>query len=238
MSLSLIPALAHRALIPELMDDPAVDVHGLFAGLRYLERINLLPGGAGLMAGLLLAERDRWDPRERLRLVDVGTGGADVPRALVQMLARVGQPAQVTGVDLHARTLDYARERCAAERRVTLVRGDALALPFASGAVDYAVSTTFLHHLDDDQARRCLAEMRRIARRGVVVVDLERTRLAWLGIRIATMFSTPVARHDGPVSVQRAFRPDELLALARDAGLPEPRMSRHVPFRQALVSSW
>ena len=233
---SWFPDLARRALIPELMDDPAVDVHALGGGLRFLAAVNGLPGGAGLVAGLLLHDRDRWDPRRRLQLVDVGTGGADVPLELVSALRRMGQPAQVVALDLHERTLAYARTRVGSEHRVTLVRGDALALPLADDSVDYACSTTFLHHLDDAQAARCLAEMRRVARRGVLVVDLVRSRSAWLGIRLATLLSSPVARHDGPASVQRAFTPLELEALARSAGLPSPRVSLHVPFRQALTS--
>jgi SAM-dependent methyltransferase len=231
--------LARRELIPERMDDPSADAHSLGPALRFLERMNGLPGGAGLVTGLLLEEHPRWRPCEPLTLLDIGTGAADVPRAVVATLARLGHVVRAVGIDLHAGTIAYAKEACAREPAIALVRADALALPFADGAVDYALSSTFLHHLDDAQAVRCLAEMRRVARRGLIVTDLIRTRLAYAVIRVATWLGgDPVAAHDGPVSVRRAFTPDELAAHARAAGVPEPRVTRHAPFRLALVSRW
>jgi hypothetical protein len=44
-----------------------------------------------------------------------------------------------------------------------------------------------------------------------------------------------VTRHDGPLSVRRAFTPAELDDLARAAGLPGARVHAHVPFRVSLV---
>ena len=44
--------------------------------------------------------------------------------------------------------------------------------------------------------------------------------------------------HDGPVSVEAAFVPDELRQLASAAGLERVRVRRHFPsFRLSLVAS-
>lgn len=223
----MIPDLSKRVLIPEMMDDPAVAVHELGPALQFLERVNMLPGATDL---LMVGLREIVGDAAGVTLLDIGTGGGDVALAAT---ARLGRGARAIGLDLHAGTIDYAKARLAGHGHVRLVRGDATALPLADGSVDVACSTTFLHHLDDAQAVACLAEMKRVARRGVVVVDLERSRLAYAGVWLVTRVANRVAAHDGPVSVRRAYTPHELAELARAAGL-EPVVTRHVPFRVML----
>jgi hypothetical protein len=59
-----------------------------------------------------------------------------------------------------------------------------------------------------------------VARFGVVVNDLLRRRLSlglvWLATRLFRCH--PISRHDGPLSVRRAYSRDELRALAEKAG--------------------
>jgi hypothetical protein len=62
--------------------------------------------------------------------------------------------------------------------------------------------------------------MRAAARIGVVVNDLLRTRLSWLLVVVATRLLArhAISRHDGPLSVRRAYAPDELRVLCEKAG--------------------
>ena len=116
---------------------------------------------------------------------------------------------------------------------------DALQLPYADGAFDFALCSTALHHFDArDQLLRVLGELNRVAGIGGIINDLRRSRPALIGANLlaATFWRThPVTRHDGPLSVRRAFTPAELDDLARAAGLPGARVHAHVPFRVALV---
>ena len=56
---------------------------------------------------------------------------------------------------------------------------DAGALPFRDAAFDWATSSLFFHHFDDDGNRRIVAEMRRVAGRACVT-DLRRNPVARL----------------------------------------------------------
>ena len=57
-----------------------------------------------------------------------------------------------------------------------------------------------------------------------------------LSIRVLATFSKSVMfRHDAPASVLRAFTVDELLAIARRAGIPA-RVHRSFPYRLVLVA--
>jgi len=71
----------------------------------------------------------------------------------------------VIGADGAFAMLQEARTR---HRLTSLARADALAMPFASGAVDGVVMFRFLHHLPPDARRRAIAEACRTARRFVV----------------------------------------------------------------------
>jgi hypothetical protein len=73
---------------------------------------------------------------------------------------------------------------------------------------------------------------------GVVVNDLHRHPLAWAGIHVITrvLSGNPMLRNDAPLSVLRAFRRHELLELAREAGLPEARVSWRPMFRWQMVA--
>jgi len=74
-----------------------------------------------------------------------------------------------------------------------------------------------------------LREMAAAARRGVIVNDLLRTRLAlglvWLATRLLRCH--PISRHDGPLSVRRAYSAAELTALAQKAGITTLRVRAH-----------
>ena len=98
---------------------------------------------------------------------------------------------------------------------------DGRGLPFADGAFDVAHASMVVHHLDPDDAVAFLRELRRVARRGLVVNDLVRGRLNWLGawLLIHATATSRFTRHDGPLSVRRAYTRPELLDLVAAAGL-------------------
>jgi SAM-dependent methyltransferase len=103
---------------------------------------------------------------------------------------------------------------------------------------DVVTCSLFLHHLDEADAAALLRKMAAAAGQLMLVDDLERSGmgyvLTWFGTRL---FSTsPVVRHDGPVSAAAAFSLAEVRELARWAGLERASLTRHWPCRFLL--SW
>jgi ubiquinone/menaquinone biosynthesis C-methylase UbiE len=144
----------------------------------------------------------------------------------------------VFALDLDRATLDLARAASRRYPEIRFLQGDALALPFASGAVDLVMSSLTLHHVESGPAPRYLAQMDAVARRGLVVNDLVRSRTAWALVWLATraFARSAVSRHDGPLSVRRAYTAAEARALCERAGLSRARVIRY-PFaaRQCIV---
>lgn len=182
-----------------------------------------------------------------IRVLDVGCGGGDVARDLGRRIAGAGgtgigaSPVFVLG-DLHPTTLRLARRRTwgaaasAGTRpsRFRFVRLTAPELPFADRSFDVALSTTVLHHLERREAVRFLEELDRVTRGVWAVLDLRRSRAAWLAVRAlaATAWRhNPLPRADGPVSVRRAFQPGEVRELLSEAGVAGARVRRSFPFR-------
>ncbi len=145
-----------------------------------------------------------------------------------------GVDVRVVGVDLHATTARAALAENP-DPRIQIVRADALDLPFAEGSFDYATTSLFLHHLDDDDVVRVLAAMSRVARRGVIAGDLLRRRRAYAWISLLTLAATPMVRHDARASVAQAFTKAEVLRLRERAGIGFAGYHRHFGHRFVLA---
>lgn len=196
----------------EWMDEPGADEALIDDSLRFLTSLNDRMGwGVATLDAMAAMLQGVAAPQ----IVDVGTGAGDLPREIVA--DRRFAEARVLGVDLHERTVAYARRHSGGKYEV--LRADALALPLADKSVDVCVCGLFLHHLPDEMVVRALAEMRRVSRVGVVAGDLLRSLRGLVGIRLLGLASNRMVRHDGEVSVRQAFTPGELRELFGRAGL-------------------
>jgi SAM-dependent methyltransferase len=226
-----------RDLRPERMDDATVDAGELRRSLAYLRAINALLGYHRSTLGHLARFSRGWQPGAAVRILDVATGSGDLPRAVLRWSRRRGFDVRVVAVDRHATTLREAAARSPRDQYPALrfLRADALRLPFADGAFDYATTSLFLHHLDDDAAAAAVREMARVARRGIIVADLLRHRRAYAWITLFTLLSRPIVRHDARLSVAQAFTKPEVLRLRDRAGVHFAQYHRHFGHRFVLA---
>ena len=214
----LFPDLTHRVRQHEWMDEPDVDPRLLARSLGYLRAVNKLLGYTRQLLNRLETYSQRWNRQDSIKIVDIGTGSADMPIAVLKWADANGWKMTCTGVDLHAKTAQAARD-ASPDPRLTIVRADAIHLPFHDNAFDYAITSTFLHHLDTADVVKTIAGMARVSSRGVVIADLVRSYPAYAGIKLMTAFANPVVRHDGPASIAQGFTRDEVLTMRDQAGL-------------------
>lgn len=107
-----------------------------------------------------LAELAALAPADRV--LEVGCGAALVGRHLAALCA-------YTGTDRSAAMVARARELSG----VSAARADAHDLPYAAGAFDVVFAWNVFHYFPDRRyARAAVHEMRRLARRAVVIADL------------------------------------------------------------------
>lgn len=236
--------MKQRYLVPEKMDDPELSPAEHYRALAGLRRINRLSGTATQLQREILRIASHG-PEHRWQILDVGCADGEIAFELSRLLA--GRIDYVlTGWDMSSVAITSAQDRLeqqtdqAAQSLRFEVRNlfDELATMRGEPPFDLVYCTLLLHHFSDEDAVGILSAMRRLARRAVIVDDLQRTHLGWwlaaAGCRILSR--SPVVHFDGPQSVRAAFSCDEALHLARKAGWENPTLRRHWPERYML--SW
>ena len=230
-----MPFLSQRRREPEIMDQPNLERAQHVGALRGLARINWWSHSAGILWPSLhsLARQSA----RTLRVLDLATGGGDVPLRLWRQVQRAGVALQLEGCDLSPVAVEHAKStarQCGAAVRFFV--HDALNGPQLDGN-DVLMCSLFLHHLDDAPARTFLERMGRQARCLVLVNDLVRGWPGYLLAQVGTrlLSRSPVVHTDGPLSVQAAFTRAELLILAEQAGLHGATVAWRWPWRMLLT---
>jgi SAM-dependent methyltransferase len=230
-----MPFLAHRRREPEWMDEPDVDPELLRKSLAFIRRINTLLGYTRATLHHLHRFSRRWKPGERIRIIDLATGSADIPRAILRWADRKGFDVHVVGIDRHAVTAAQAVSAAPPDPRLQIVQADVFDLPFEPGSFDYALTAMFLHHLGDEQIAATLRAMNSLASRGLIIADLLRHYRAYAWITLFTAFANPMVRHDAKVSVAQALSREEVLQLRDRAAINYVRYYEHFGHRFVLA---
>ncbi|MBI2882318.1 MAG: methyltransferase domain-containing protein [Candidatus Methylomirabilis oxyfera] len=230
------PPLPRLEGAAELLDRPDNSDEEIRESLRDLERLNRYFGGVRTV--LVHLGRMVGEPSQRsLTILDIATGGADIPRAICRWARNRKLTVAIEAVDRGDKVLAAATEWSIDFPEIRLRRVEAPPLPYQDRSVDYVIASLFFHHLTEMEGILLLREMARVARRGLLVNDLLRSRLACLLTALATrlLSGNRLTRHDGPMSVLRGFRPQELRRMATTAGLADVQLSHHPWFRIALT---
>ncbi|HEX8088584.1 MAG TPA: methyltransferase domain-containing protein [Blastocatellia bacterium] len=226
-----------RIYVEEMLDAGEGTDEDVARNLSDLRRINRLLGGTRVVIDALSSYLGARGAR-RVSLLDVGTGSADIPTAISRWCDSLGVEPLIAALDISERNLRIARTRLGIGGGIELVRADSLSLPFTDRSFDFVTASLFLHHFQDEDVVRLLADFSRVARRAIIINDLVRNLIPYYFARLtgpvlATSFLT---RNDGPVSVLRGFTVDEMRKLAGRAGLRQVEVKRVFPYRLSLVA--
>jgi 2-polyprenyl-3-methyl-5-hydroxy-6-metoxy-1,4-benzoquinol methylase len=225
-----------RKRVAELMDDPALDYSSHAEALRGLERLNLLSTSAASLWSQIKPLAKQTSTRA-LRILDIATGGGDIPVSLFKTAEADGLKIDVVGSDRSPSSVKYATEYAQKkDASVQFMQLDALHDQLPQG-FDVIMTNLFTHHLDPAEVIALLAKMGDSARQMILINDLVRNQisygLVWLGTRLLSR--SPIVQYDGPVSVQASYTGQELLNMASQAGLAKCEVKACPPCRQMLI---
>jgi ubiquinone/menaquinone biosynthesis C-methylase UbiE len=172
-------------------------------------------------------------------VLDVGAGSGELLRVTAAWARETKRQFRAVGLELNERSAESINEESERFEEISGVRGDALKLPFSDSQFDYVICSLFTHHFVDEQVVQILDEMSRVARRRIFVIDLNRHPIAYLLYTTLgkLVLHNRLLRHDGALSILRSFKPDELLALAKRAGLQDVLIERRFPYRLVLSAA-
>lgn len=221
-----------RSTAPEFMDEASAAGPELLRALKELEYVNRFLGGIRITLRAL--ERCLGDKTSSaLTMLDLGTGAADIPRAVVRWARARRIDIRVVAVDFNPSVCAWARQHTADFPEIELQEANIFALPFAPESFDYVHCAMFLHHFPQHEAAAILRLMRALCRKSIIVNDLHRHPVAFHAITWLTrcLSHSPMVKHDAPISVLRGFQRPELAALGPLSGIHNLMIQRVWPFR-------
>ncbi len=229
------PDFSMRATEPEWMDERDYSLSEFELILRDLEAANRLTFAAAPTLGFLARLTKGWPEGAELRVADLGYGEGAMLRRIHGWATARGFRPRLTGVDMNPRCRTLAQRHTAASMGIDWHEGDLFGWQPAERP-HAIISSLFTHHLPSADVLRLLRWQEESASHGWFVNDLHRHWFAWGGFRaMAWAFRWhPCVRHDGALSVRRAFVREEWKQMLAQAGIPNADIRWHPLFRLCI----
>lgn len=224
----------HRSKETEMMDD--LEMRGELLGrtLDRLARINRQLGGTRVTLSAVQKLLKDHPQSKEVTVFDVGCGDGGMLRALAHWGRKAGRRFKLIGIDANKYTINHARACSADYPEISFQQQEMLSDEIGKTGYDIALATLFLHHFKDKQIESILADMATKARLGIVVNDLQRSRIAYFLFKIYCLsVRNHMIRHDGLISILRAFRRTDLERFSTNLGL-----NSEIHWRWAFRYQW
>ena len=201
----------------EQMDDPTLDPSVMVAVYEDIDKANLYSGGhknTVKAVQRLLRENHGTE----FTIVDMGSGNGTMLRQIVLWGRKNGYRLKGIGLDLNPNAVQLARATSLDFPEIRFEQKDILSLAPGDFPCDLLLCSLTMHHFKDDEIPVFLEQFARLAKIGVIINDLQRSRIAYYLFKgFSAIFTvTPIAKNDGLISIKSGFTKKELLALSKN----------------------
>lgn len=229
-----------RAPQSELMDNLALDDPALTRNLRELEAVNCWLGGKATLISALDKVYENYSREfgtRTITIADLGCGGGDLLLTIHEWARGKQLSVRLIGVDANPFMVRYAAQKTQALDKIEFATLNVFSDSFQAMKFDIACLNTFCHHFGDSDLVSLLRQLDRQTSMALIVNDLHRHWIAYVSIKwISRMLNfSYLAKHDGPLSVLRAFRKKELIDLIRVADIGHCRIRWRWAFRWEII---
>lgn len=232
-----MPDFEKRADGMEIMDDLDISGNDLHRALHELDSINYLLGGNYVtLNGLAqLLEKKKWT--NEIHIADLGCGSGDILKLMRRLLEKRNIKAELTGIDGNANVVRYAIAHTPPVCRINYEELDIFSDEFRNRKFDIVTATLFFHHFTTPQLIAFFHQLRSQVSTGIIINDIHRHWFSYYSIKWLTkLFSrSPMVKHDGPLSVLRAFKRKDLVGILEKAGILRYRIKWCWAFRWQVV---
>lgn len=184
--------------------------------LKYLGKVNRLLGGFKATERAFKALN--ISPQT---VLEVGCGGG----YLCVYLQRLFPQSEFLGIDLSQEAISHAYRHLPkpAEKRIKFAVQKNKCLEFEEDAFDVVTTILVCHHMTEEELVQFLKDAYRISSKAVIINDIHRHWLAYIGFSLLAPFAFPnrLIWHDGRTSVKRAFRREDWVKALKQAGFEE-----------------
>jgi 2-polyprenyl-3-methyl-5-hydroxy-6-metoxy-1,4-benzoquinol methylase len=224
-----------RSYEHELLDAPNIPKELLFQNLRELDFINKVLGGHSItLSGIkqLLTDKQRT-----YHIVDIGCGGGDAMKEIAGWAKKNGFNVKLTGVDMNPDCIAFMREACGSFPEISGEIMDYRDYLKSGRETDIIHCSLFCHHLKDPELTELFDYMKKYARVGALINDLQRHWFAYYSIKFLTRLlnGSSLVKNDAPLSVLRGFRKNELAVLLEKAMVKNAEIKWKWAFRYLVL---
>jgi len=230
------PDFSQRSCAIEIMDDLTSSGEIIDQTLHELDVINHLLGGNQVtLRGLHSLLKSK--PWGGLHVVDLGCGSGEMLKLVAQKFRTTNPQSTFTGIDANTNIMRYAQNHVAEFPEISIIAEDILGDRFKELKFDIVLATLFLHHFTSAQLVDIFRGLKQQTKVGMVINDLHRHWLAYYSIKFLTkLFSrSAMVKSDGPLSVLRGFRKQELIEILQKAGIENYTLKWKWAFRWQLI---
>jgi SAM-dependent methyltransferase len=231
----MLSKFKHRSNKPELLDGNNISRELLFQNLRELDFINRILGGHNIsLNGIkkLVTKKNKT-----YHIADLGCGSGRTMIHIANWARAKGYHVKLTGVDKNADVIHFMKDCCKDYPEISGIVADYHDFLKSETPIDIVHCSLFCHHLEDKELEELFHFFECCAKTGFVINDLHRNRIAYYGVSVITYLlnGSALSKHDGPVSILRAFKWNELNMLLQKARVKNYSIKWMWAFRYLVV---
>ncbi len=225
----------YRNTDPELMDDPQVPEDVLREVLDDISRVNKMLNGNRITVRAV-EQLFRENPRESYTVVDMGCGDGQMLREVADYCRKKGVNLKLIGIDLSEKGIQISRELSTNYPEISFLRQDILKLEADVLQCDILLCTLTMHHFSNAEIPTFLNQFVKLAKIGVVINDLQRSRMAYYLFKLFSVIfiKTEIGKTDGLISIRSGFKRKELLDFSKEI----PHAYHSVQYKWAFRYLW
>lgn len=227
--------LSERSNQEELMDDFKEGLKSLRIVFDDINRVNTILGGSSITVNAV-ANLMKENPQESYTVVDMGCGDGNMLREVAKYCRKRAIKVQLIGIDLNAEALQLAEEASVAYPEVTYQHRNILELQVADLNCDIIINTLTMHHFENKDLLVFLEKFNQLAKIGVVINDLHRSRWAYYLFKLFSLvfIKTKTAQIDGLISISKGFIKSDLIQYSKSL----PQVKHHIEWKWAFRYVW
>lgn len=174
----------------------------------------------------------------KIVLADLGCGSGDALRYIADWMRKKKYSCELIGIDGNEFVINYGKQRSVDYPEIQYsVKNILLEENYKDCEYDVIMMNNICHHFNDEELVRLMKILKRNNFKSIIVNDLHRNRLAYLGIKLLNKlfrFSS-LTQNDGPLSVRKGFKREDWKRLMENANIEDYDIRWTWPFRWQVM---
>jgi len=233
-------SFSRRSTHPELTDDLTLEGDASIKNMKELEAVNTWLGGKATLISAFNTVYRKYSnlfKDKTIVIADLGCGGGDLLRDIHDWAKDKGLNVELIGIDANPATIKCALKNTDGYSDIKFKTANVLSDELKQMRFDIVSLNSFCHHLSDTNFIALLKQLQTQTSLAIIITDLHRHWLAYLSIKwLAHLLNfSYLSKHDGPMSVLRAFQKHELVDLLHAANISRFQIRWRWAFRWEVI---